>query len=368
MHLLSLLVNKIQSAILLNKGYSRYYVNNMKGKIKKAYVESDIPFSQKKWAYKHGYYPWRIQQYDLNEKNYLGVISDEDYFYLYPLNSSYSKWIDDKLTTRFVLDPFRGFLPEYYYHLTGDKGIVKLMDCPEGYLNDIDSLIKLLKTKRLLVAKKAAGTHGVGFYKMEYICDNKFHVNQRQYKLEELKTFLKNLYDYIITEHISMHPEISKLYPNAVSTIRLTVINEKGNNPILPFAYMRIGTKKSGVVDNVAQGGIVCKIDINTGRFYDAEILNNHIYSKVAYHPDTHQFLEGIIPHWEMVKTSIIQLSEYIPELTWLGFDIAITQDGFKIVEINSHQELHKAHEYPDEVNCFLFKALDKKKKQYNLK
>ena len=94
-----------------------------------------------------------------------------------------------------------------------------------------------------------------------------YFANGEKFNKDEFKTFLLSLDDYIITEFVEMHPDLKKINPESVNTIRVTVINEHGNDTIIPFAFMRIGTKRSGVVDNVAKGGMVCKIDVKTGRW-----------------------------------------------------------------------------------------------------
>jgi len=357
----------IRYAFLKRKGYSSYYVSFYSKELKHGLHDKEFSLKDRKWAYKRGFWPFRIQQYGLTEENYRNIMSDRDYFYLYPINNRYSSWIDDKLTMKYVLAPFDRFLPRYYFHIMKDRDIMKLMDCPKEYGHDIESIVLLLEAKGLLAAKMSAGTYGIGFYKLEYK-DGSYLANKEAYDKEKFKKFLLSLDDYIITEFVEMHPDLKKINPESVNTIRVTVINEHGNDTIIPFAFMRIGTKRSGVVDNVAKGGMVCKIDVNTGRFYDGQVLKNHVYENVEYHPDTHERLEGVVPNWELVKKSLLEMSQYCPQLKWLGYDIAITADGFSIIEINSHHGLHKAHEYPEAVNKFLFSELEKKKKKYGLK
>lgn len=360
------IINKLRRFVLTKKGYSSYYVSYYSKILKNAYKNSPLPKKEKKWAYDRGFFPWRIQQYGLTEENYRNYISDEDYYYLHPLNNRYRMWIDDKLTIKYILSPFDRFLPRYYYHLMKDRGIMRLIDCPQDYSSDAEGVVALLKDKRLLAAKMTAGTYGIGFYKLESD-EDAFLVNGERKTTEELCSILVSLDDYVITEFVEMHPLLKKLNPHAVNTVRVMVINRNGYDPIIPFAFMRVGTEKSGIVDNTAQGGMVCKVDVETGRFYDAETIQNHVYQKAAFHPDTNEPLEGTLPNWELIKTMLIKICLYLPQLKWLGFDIAITEDGFSIIEINSHQGLHKANEYPEEVNQFLFSELETKKKRYHI-
>ncbi len=360
-------IEKVYAFYMRRYGFSSYYFTYFKNAQKAAYRDSTYSKADRKWTKDRGFFPWRIQQYGLSEENYKSFISDDDYYYLYPLNNSYSKWVDDKLTTRYVLAPFSRFLPEYYYHIADDKRILRLMDCPPGCDNTIEGIVDLLKEKKVLASKAAMGSEGMAFFKFEYR-DNTFYINREAKTQDEMIRFLDTSSDLIITEYLEMHPDIRKLNPESVNTLRIMVINEHGDDPVIPYVYLRIGTKKSGTVDNVGHGGMVCKVDPETGRFYGAESLSNHVFHKEEVHPDTKERLEGFLPHWELVKDTIIQIAKYIPELRYLGYDVAITPDGFKIVEINSHQSLHKAAEYPPEVNRFLFDELKKKKRKYGRK
>lgn len=56
------------------------------------------------------------------------------------------------------------------------------------------------------------------------------------------------------------------------------------------------------------------------------------------YHTDTHQLLEGVIPSWSEVKEKLLEISAYIPQVVYMGFDVVVTENGFKILEINSHE------------------------------
>ena len=359
--------NILETRRYAKEGYSQFMIHSALKELKENYENYDMPKKTKKWAYDRGYNPWRIQQYGLTEENYKDVISDRDYLYIYPLNNQYKKWIDDKLTMKYVLAPFDRYLPKYYYHLMKTRGVMPLMNCPQGYGPNVDGLLQLIDDLGVVAAKLIAGTHGVGFYKLE-AKDGTYFANGKSYNKAEFKQFLTSLDNYIITEFIKMHSDMEKINPYAVNTLRVMALNVHGDDPIVPFAYMRIGTKKSGVVDNVSQGGMVCKLDVATGRYYGGEVLKDHVYESVECHPDTGTKLEGIVPHWELVKMELIKICQYCPQLRWLGFDVAITPDGFCIIEINSHQELHKAHEYPAEAKEFLFQELAAKKEKYGRK
>ena len=76
------------------------------------------PLKQKIWAVRRGFYPSRIELYGLNESNYKMYLSDLDYRKIFPLNNSFQKWLDDKLTTKYVFQDARiiDFMPQYYIY------------------------------------------------------------------------------------------------------------------------------------------------------------------------------------------------------------------------------------------------------------
>lgn len=55
---------------------------------------------------------------------------------MYPLNSAYSKWVNDSLTFKHILQDFGEYLPKYYYHIIMRDGrplVIRLMDLPDSY-------------------------------------------------------------------------------------------------------------------------------------------------------------------------------------------------------------------------------------------
>lgn len=192
--------------------------------------------------------------------------------------------------------------------------------------------------------KLISGTSGVGFYKISYI-DNAFFINDSFVNEKEMFEFLNNLEEYLVTEYLTSHHEISRIYCKSPNTVRVMVVSEGERAPIIANAFMRFGTKKTGVIDNGSAGGIFSIVDVVTGRFYDSKIISNYNTIKCIIHPDTKVIVEGTLPHWELIKTKLLEISNYLSELKYMGFDVVITEEGFKILEINSHQG----------INCFQY-------------
>ena len=88
----------------------------------------------------------------------------------------------DKVSLRYMFDDFSAYLPKYYYNLVRRDGKVTLLtmqDTPEGYAVTFEDVLRLLREKGILALKQTEGSHGVGFYKLEYR-DGAYLVNEQE--------------------------------------------------------------------------------------------------------------------------------------------------------------------------------------------
>ncbi|MFA5015603.1 MAG: sugar-transfer associated ATP-grasp domain-containing protein [Actinomycetota bacterium] len=325
---------KIIKCILMKMGYSAYMSAELAKEIKEDLIETKVSVHKRMWAYNHGFLARRIHDYGLNESNYKDYENDFHYLKLHPIND-YSKWIDDKLTTRYMLYPFSEYLPKYYYELRNGN-VHKLIDCPEELSADISSVIDLLNLKTNIALKQVSGTGGIGFYKLSKQ-EDRYLINNQMMNKDEIRIFIAGLNKYIVTEYLISHEYIRKIYSISPNTLRIIVAHNENENPIIIGSFFRFGTKSTGVVDNVDAGGMLCGVDIETGQFYNPKYRNKDSWIQTNVHVDTKVKIEGIVPHWNLITKKIIEICNYLPQLKYLGFDIIVTDGGFKIIEINSH-------------------------------
>ena len=321
---------------------------------------------QKLWCYRRGYPSYRLAQYELNDDNWDKILSDRDYHWLSPINNVYVKWIDDKMTYRKSIGPFADVCPKYYYHIMNRNGIayaITMEDCPKGYESSFEGIMELLKVKGALAVKQAAGSHGDGFFKIGYV-EGKYFLGSKESSYEEIINKLRGLERfYNVTEFLSMHEELRHIYPGSVNTIRVMMLNPTGCDPIIANAYMRVGSSSSNMTDNVGLGGIAVQVDADTGRYHSGAKLKDHFYVPCPVHPDTNVLIEGVLPDWEEAKKVLIGICNYYGQLEYLGFDVALTSDGVKIIEINKHQDLHRCAYYGDTVQEFFRTQIAEKRR-----
>ena len=90
---------------------------------------------------------------------------------------------------------------------------------------------------------------------------------------------------------------------------------------------------------------------------------------QISRHPDTNVLLEGVLPNWPLLSGKILEICNFIPQLRLMGFDIIITNDGFKIIEINSLPGLSYMQGYfpvfkQEHAGAFFTRRLEEKKRK----
>ena len=347
------------------RGFVDFMYRNWRRALREDRHDKYTTRAEKRWAHKRGFLSFRIRQYGLTEENYKNCLSDRDYKWLRPINNRYFKWIWDKVSLRYILNEFSEYLPEYYFNFVKRDGktvLLPMQDTPAGCDATLPELLRLLREKGVLALKQTEGSHGAGFYKLEYR-GGAYLVNGKEKSESEMLAFLGSLKRYYnVSEYVVMHPELRKIYDGAACTVRVMVINRTGEDPVIENAYFRIGTKSTGFTDNIGSGGIFAYADEKTGRFGSAEVISRHIITPCPTHPDTGAAIEGTFPHWDEVCRVIRDISLHLKPIEYMGFDVVITEKGFKILEINTHQDLHRYPTYNENVHRWFMHKLELKK------
>lgn len=332
------------------------------------FTNRDTSLATKFWAYRHGFLSYRIPQYGITKENHLDYISDFEYKWLRHINGKYRVLFEDKITIKYIISDFKDCFPEYYYHIKTDNDtniIIPMMDCPDEYDNTISDIINLAKEKKVLALKPDEGSHGDGFYKLSYE-DGQFYLNFDKADEQDIIDILMNPENqYLVTEYINNHPQFKAIYDGAVNTIRMIVFKKDGKTPQIGNAYMRFGSKATGAVDNMGAGGMFVQVDVETGWYGNAKIITHNSIHDCPHHPDTGVLMEGVIPHWEQVKQTVLDVASSVHQLEYFGFDIAITEDGIKFPEINRFPDYPKIETLSPLTMDYLLHKLEQKKKLY---
>lgn len=332
-------LHRFFSHYLRSLGYSGYSAHELPARISADLLKNQqVPFKQRVWALRRGFFANKISLYGLSNENYQEYLSDLQFEWLHPINGIFSQWIDDKLTYRYLLAPFARFIPEYYYHITKNE-ISRLVDCPRDFSASIDGILELTKENHSLACKPVIGTGGEGFYRFSYDGENLL-MNHKNVTKEEFVTLINELRQfepgYLISEYIRPHSYFSSIWGETPNALRVTMLKEANQDAIIAYALIRFGTLSSGAVDNVHMGGVLSLINLDTGEFEGGWKRTADKLEECVHHPNSGLLIKGTVPHWQLIKDELLEISRYVPQLRYMGFDIAVVDDGFKIIEINS--------------------------------
>ena len=138
---------------------------------------------------------------------------------------------------------------------------------------------------------------------------------------------------YVVEGTIEQIPPIAAINPSSINTVRAyTLLKKNGETEILGI-MLRVGRKGSHV-DNWGSGGVGYDFDIETGVCvgYGRDKKNN----PYIFHPDSNVQMVGFrLSDFENLKKTIIELTHKVPEARFVGWDIAITPNGYELVEMN---------------------------------
>jgi len=158
-------------------------------------------------------------------------------------------------------------------------------------------------------------------------------MNNKPCSIEKVSEAFTNGENYIIQERFIQSESMSKINKSSVNTLRIYTQIRDGK-AVLAACILRMGVNNS-FVDNLSQGGLMNIINVNTGLLSDfAQIKLDD--KKYFEHPDSKYVFKGNkINNWQEIKSRIIEYSSLLCECKDLGWDVAIGENGFKVLEIN---------------------------------
>ncbi len=199
-----------------------------------------------------------------------------------------------------------------------------------------EDVLKFMKKHSIFMAKPVIGTCGKGILK----------INIKDYNsLEEIYAYLtKEGYNYELEELIIQDEAVSKIYPDAINTVRIVTIVDDDGTPHIICAYFRIGNGK--YVDNFNSGGMVAPVNEETGEVLDKAIdKKKNLY---AYHPITKAKIKGFVfPDWDKALKLVKEASLVVKEMHYIGWDVCFSNKGPLLVEGNEYPG-HDIYQLPE--------------------
>lgn len=135
----------------------------------------------------------------------------------------------------------------------------------------------------------------------------------------------------LIEEVLVQHPEMARLYPGSVNSLRMVTYLDPDGEVHLLAAVLKVGN--GGVIDNFSNGGMYTMLDEAGRALHPASDEEGHPF---ATHPITGVEITGYqVPLYDEILALIDRLARRMPALPYIGWDIAITPDRPVVIEGN---------------------------------
>ena len=188
---------------------------------------------------------------------------------------------------------------------------------------NVDDFKKFLSNKKVVFAKDPNGEGGHGVSKIVV----------QNYDLDKLYDDLKNNKQYLVEEAIVQSSELNEINPNVVNSFRVITLMDKEGKVHLLGNALRINQDETDVIG--------CTNDLYCSFGEDGKINSNVIddYGEVYLeHPLTHKkFSEVQVKDVKKAFDMCLEAHEKIPQIRYIGWDIAFSENGPVMVEGNEY-------------------------------
>lgn len=219
-------------------------------------------------------------------------------------------------------------------------GLIKMLNKTTTTIED------LLKTHNSLFFKPLNAECGEGIFSAG-LSGGSYHLDGKVVDLVELQKKIERVTtDYLVQDMVVQHKEMSRLYPNAINTLRIvTVRNIKTGKVDVLHSLLRIGAH-GNIVDNWAKGGIAIGIKPD-GFLCDSGFFKPSYGKQVGVHPDTGvTFSSFKIPYYEQAILMCRSFHADLEHIGSIGWDVAITENGPLFIEGNDNWEISLHQSY----------------------
>lgn len=189
--------------------------------------------------------------------------------------------------------------------------------------NNYNDFLDFFKQNKVIIVKPIDDEGGKGIEKYEYINDEESKI------VYSSLLFKKQL---LVEQCIKQHPDMNKLYNKSVNTLRMFTFYKDGQAYFLQ-AILKVGN--GGVVDNFSSGGMYTYVD-DEGTVY-AEAIDQ-MDNKYYKHPISNETIVGFkVPMFKEAVGMVKEAAKVVPEMGYIGWDVAISEDGPVLVEGNCY-------------------------------
>lgn len=206
---------------------------------------------------------------------------------------------------------------------------IKDLSSPQRMKELINLTMDINKSDDIFL-KPMLGTQGVGAFKV-----NREQLNTN-FDIEKLY-FVVSKNNYVYQQVVVQHPEMSRLNPTSLNTMRIDTFRAPGGKAEIISALLRVGGG-GNYIDAVSAGGVFVGIHLDSGHL--KEKARNFFHGSRVFGTFKSNPLNGIpfegfqVPFFDKVKETVTQAAESLPT-AMIGWDVAVSPSGPVLIEAN---------------------------------
>lgn len=272
-----------------------------------------------------------------------------DYFpgkFLYGIKAKFNKKeaceiVDNKLSFDFYFRQFNLCMPQVWMSNHKNEFVVNHKNLD---IKSIDEFSKVLhevmtsesKDNTIFIKKTSDSYGGEHIYKI-----HKDELKSSREKVEFIFTEVVKS-GYIFQETVKQHPELDRLNPHCLNTLRLDTFVNSDKSVEIISGYLKTNLKNH-YIDNEPTGGCEVPFELNTGTLnkYGHLTLKYNGLKRPTQHPITQTVFEHFeVPFFNEAKELVMKAAGLIPGLRLVGWDVAIGESGPILIEGNSDYDI----------------------------
>jgi len=287
-------------------------------------------FKRVYFAVAGGYTCDQVGRYGLTPFNKKKYLSEFDWYRSRNINAPFDSMLNNKIACNEVL---RHHIKVPAIDFVKNRGrLVALSDTSMSA--EAATVLEGLHQRGCYFLKPLAAGKGKGVHRLDYL-EGSYRLDGQLASPEELVELLNQQDGWFLSEGINQHPLLAGIFPHTTNTLRMITLRNDDGQAELFFVVLRLGTTGTIPVDNGSRGGLVAKVDLDSGAVSHATSLWSE--ETFTHHPDSDMPIEGLrLPDWHELRRSIISLAEALPYLQFVAWDVLLTEAGPVIIEANT--------------------------------
>jgi len=144
---------------------------------------------------------------------------------------------------------------------------------------------------------------------------------------------------FLLQEEVRAHASVRELFPGSLNTLRVHAYRPQVGGPSrVVVTVQRIGRAATAPVDSFSRGGLVARVQPDATLTAAVAPITDRRRQEHTRHPDTGAQIEGrTVPRYQEAVALVLAAMDLWPRARWVGWDIAIGEDGPLIIEGNTN-------------------------------